>query len=148
MMTATPALSSAPEQRRAVGGDERLADQGGQLRIVGDADDLDRVARQRRCRRRRSCACTIGLTSWPLVSGDVSTWAIQAMVGASCATVLGHGGQDDAVLVLLASRAAMARSSSRAAAEFELPGRAGIGGRVLVGLGVDADVAAKAVEQG
>ena len=62
--------------------------------------------------------------------------------------VAGDGGEDDAVLVLHGVlEAHREQFVAEHRAELELPGRTGVGGGLLVRLGVDADVAAEAVEQ-
>ena len=128
MMTATPRLVVAAEQRGAVGGDDGLALERGQVRVVRDAHHLASDRPAGRCRRRRSWRWTMRLDAWPLVSGEVSTWAIKAMTGASCVNRGGDGGQHDAVLVLGGvGQAHRAQFFHQHPAQFELAGRAGIG---------------------
>ena len=59
------------------------------------------------------------------------------------------GGEDDTMAIL--GRVPETQSLElihQKSAQLQLSGRAGVGRRLLVGLGVDADVAAEAVEQG
>ena len=61
----------------------------------------------------------------------------------------GNRGHDDAMLALLGvAQAECLQFAEEHSPEFELAGRAGISRRTLDRLGVDADVAAKAIEEG
>ena len=101
MMMATPALSSAPSSVvpsvvMSVWPTERSSSGLSATRITRPGSPG-----KARCRRRDSCAITCGLTSAPVVSGEVSEWAAQ---GDRRRRRRSHRGRDrrqhDAVLVL------------------------------------------------
>ena len=136
------------QQRGAVGCHQRFALHAGQFRVLGDAQDLGRVA---------------GQNDVPavVVAMDDGVDALAAGFrrgvemsdprdgGGRLADIARQRGQDDAVLI--GGGVANAHGPQfidEQAAEFELAGRAGIGGRCFVGLGVDANVTAEAVKEG
>ena len=69
------------EQRRARRGDDVVADLLGERRVVGEPQHGARDRRAARDRGRRSARWTIGFTPAPGISGDVSTCAMNPIVG-------------------------------------------------------------------
>ena len=162
MMMATPALSSAPSKRRAVGGDDRPPAERLQAVIVGHADDAVRVARQ------RNIAAGIVLDHLRLdagpgrfrrgvqvgAQGDSRRMCGTAAPGCDCGGHVAfhsrgrlcyirgrHGRQHDAVLVLPGvGNADGLKLLDQQPPEIELARRTGIFRLVLAGRGVDPHV--------
>ena len=80
MISAMPALLSAPSRVFPDGGDDGLADFFQQIGVVGGFQD-DVLARRQHQVLALVIAMKLGSTPAPETSGEVSMWAIKAMVG-------------------------------------------------------------------
>ena len=136
------------EQRRARGGDDVVAD----LLARAPGFSARRSTAVGSSGSTMSCPCqlrwTIGFTPAPLISGDVSTWAMKPMTGTFGFLRGGRDGRHDvAVLVARRRRRGRSRAARRPGGRAARAAwRAGIGARGLGGLGVVGDVAQEALD--
>ena len=147
MMTATPALSSAPSSVVPSVVMIVLPMSVEQLRVVGDANHLGRIAGQDDV-----AAVVVAVDDRLDVLGRRFRrrveWAIQAMVGTRALRRRRDRGHDDAVLVLRRVASGPGRAVRRSATGRVRAGPASWDrSSAFVGLRVDADVAEKAVEE-
>ncbi len=149
MISATPALLSAPEQRGAVGGDDVVADLVLQRGVLGEANDLAGIARQGDVAAAIVLHTICGLTFLPVQSGEVSMCEQKQITG----TFLSCVGRDRSIDVAVSRRderprrpwpSARRRARGRGLSAFRSRARPGF----RIGLGVDGDVAQEALGHG
>ena len=145
-------LVIGPQEGRAIGGHDGLADEGSQIGVVGHADHLARIAGQD----------DVGSVVSSMDNGlDMAAAGLRRSIhmgdpgdGRTGARFSGAGRvgrncrHDDAVLVLLGVfQAHGAELAGEEPAEFQLAGRTGVSRRLFIGLRIDASITAEAIEQ-